>query len=119
MKDFFEKEEYTEDDINRIVSEKWEESLNLEFKSSEELSNTDPKKKEISKDVSAFANSAGGIIIYGIQEENHVAEAVSFVDGNTITKEWLEQAGFKDPQHIRFSVFNVCSCIVGIRPIDA
>jgi predicted HTH transcriptional regulator len=70
MNDFFEKPKYTEEDIERIINESWEESLNLEFKSSDSLNNTDLNKKEISKDISAFANSAGGIVIYGIRKIN-------------------------------------------------
>jgi len=86
MSDFFEKEAYTEEDINRIVNEGWEESLNLEFKSSNSLDITDHNKRELSKDISSFANSAGGIVIYGIDEHNHKASALSFVDGYIITK---------------------------------
>lgn len=41
--------------------------------------------------MSSFANSAGGTIIYRINENNHVAESLSFVDGSTVTKEWIEQ----------------------------
>ncbi len=59
MKDFFSKEEYTEQDINDLISNKVEESLNLEFKSSDSLGSEPSKKKELSKDVSSFANSAG------------------------------------------------------------
>ena len=51
----------------------------------------DKKKNEIAKDVSAFANSDGGIIIYGISEIGHKADSYSFVDGDIFTKEWLEQ----------------------------
>jgi len=46
---------------------------------------------EIVKDVSSFANSAGGMIIYGIKELNHVADSFTFIDGNIYTKEWIEQ----------------------------
>lgn len=48
-------------------------------------------KKEVAKDVSAFANSDGGIIIYGITEQNHKADSFSFIDGDIYSKEWLEQ----------------------------
>jgi hypothetical protein len=51
-------------------------------------------KTEISKDVSAMANSAGGIIIYGIAEdkdEPHPAVALSPIDPKTFSKGWLEQ----------------------------
>ena len=41
------------------------------------LSKDDKKKAEIAKDVSAFANSDGGIILYGIEEQEHKAHALS------------------------------------------
>ena len=91
MKDFFDKKEYTEQDIDSLIKNKVEESINLDFKSSDSLGSEQSKKKELSKDVSSFANSAGGIIIYGITENNHVAESPSFIDGNKFTKEWIEQ----------------------------
>ncbi len=90
MKDFFEKEEYSESDINDLITNKIEESLNLDFKASGALSKEPKKKKEISKDVSAMANSEGGIIIYGLTEDHHVASSFSFIDGEEYTKEWLE-----------------------------
>lgn len=91
MKDFFSKEEYTEQDINNLISNKAEETINLDFKSSDSLGTQEQKKKELAKDVSSFANSEGGIIVYGIRENNHVAESLSFIDGSNFTKEWIEQ----------------------------
>lgn len=86
-----EKDEITENDIQLLINTGAEESINLEFKSAESLSQNDKKKSEIAKDVSAFANSAGGFIVYGIREENHKASLLSPVDGTIFTKEWLEQ----------------------------
>lgn len=90
MIDFFTKEVYTEEDILNLIEFRAEESINLEFKSTGSLARQDDKTLEIGKDVSAFANSDGGIIIYGLKEKNHVAESLSYIDGNLITKEWLE-----------------------------
>lgn len=90
MSNVLEKIEFTEEDILDVLSSRMEESINIEFKSSDALSNVPSVKKEISKDISAFANSDGGIIFYGINEESHVATSLSFVDGNVFTKEWLE-----------------------------
>lgn len=85
------KEILTEKDILNLIEFKIEESINLDFKSAGSLENSKSKKIEIAKDVSSFANSAGGFIVYGINEEDHVADSLSFIDGNIITKEWLEQ----------------------------
>lgn len=91
MEEFYNKSHYTEEDVNNLITGKIEENWYLEFKRAEALGSTDLIKKEITKDVSSFANTIGGIIIYGIKEENHVATALSFINGNEFTKERLEQ----------------------------
>ncbi len=73
--------------INNLILSNAEETLTLEFKSKGALNNN----KEIAKDVSAMANSAGGILIYGINESNHKADSIDFIDGNKFTKETLER----------------------------
>ena len=85
------KEDILEQDILTLISLGTEESINLDFKSADSLSLNDKKKAEIAKDVSAFANSAGGYIVYGISEENHKASSISPIDGTIFTKEWIEQ----------------------------
>jgi predicted HTH transcriptional regulator len=87
----FDKVDFQIQDLQRLIDDSAEESINLEFKSAEALESKDHNKKEIAKDVSAFANSDGGIIIYGIKEQNHKAHSLTFIDGHRITKEWLEQ----------------------------
>lgn len=82
--------EWNEATLKSLISTGAEESLQLEFKRADALSNTDAKP-EIGKDVSSFANSAGGTILYGIEEIDHKAKAFSPIDASTHTKEWLEQ----------------------------
>jgi len=53
-------------DLERLIEEKLPESLMLEYKASPALSRTNNGLKELVKDVTALANSAGGQIIYGI-----------------------------------------------------
>ena len=84
-------EEYPIETLSSFIENEIEESIHIEFKSGDALSKKNSKKKEVSKDVSAFANSNGGIIIYGISEKNHKADSFAFVDGTVYTKEWLEQ----------------------------
>ena len=83
--------EFTPADIQSLIDNNVEESIHLDFKAAPALEKTEKKKDEIAKDVSSFANSDGGIIIYGISEKNHHADSISFVDGESISKEWLEQ----------------------------
>lgn len=87
---------WTESRLQNLIASEIEESLTLEYKSAEALDRTDAKKKEITKDVSAMANSAGGILIYGIREfdaENrrHLPERITPVDRRQFPREWVEQ----------------------------
>lgn len=91
MKSFYEKEKYTIKDILSLIDNKVEESIHLDFKSKDSLGKSDAKRKEISNDVAAFANSDRGIIVYGVMEQNHFADSITYINGNEFTKEWLEQ----------------------------
>ena len=88
---FFELEEYGLSDIQRLIDNEIEEDLHLDYKDGRALSKEDTKRTEITKDVSAFANSDGGIIIYGVSEVDHKPSRLSPFDGRVYTKEWLEQ----------------------------
>jgi hypothetical protein len=67
------------------------ESLTLEYKDSRALGNHDHQKSEMFKDVSAFANSAGGILIYGMKERGHLPLGTDDgVDPSRISREWIE-----------------------------
>tara|TARA_R110001583_G_scaffold33438_4_gene112927 strand:+ start:19365 stop:20384 length:1020 start_codon:yes stop_codon:yes gene_type:complete len=86
----------TKTDLENLIYNQVEENLNLDYKSADSLGKSVGKKKEISKDVSAFANSNGGMIIYGIKEfdetENrHLPEKIDPVNRLEFSKEWLEQ----------------------------
>ncbi len=87
---------WTEGKLRNLISNEVEESLTLEYKSAEALDRTEYKKKEITKDVSAMANSAGGVIIYGIAESSnperrHLPERLVPVNRLEFPREWLEQ----------------------------
>ena len=70
----------TKSDLERLIKEDIQESLTLDYKDARALEKTDQKRNELCKDVSAFANSAGGQIIYGIQEKGHHPHRVQDVD---------------------------------------
>ena len=57
-------------DIVDLIERGEEESYLLDYKREINYNNKDDKK-EICKDVSSFANSRGGILIYGIEEEKN------------------------------------------------
>lgn len=85
--------EWNEADLLTLVREKVEEGPALEYKRCAALQKGDDKKKrEVSKDVSALANSAGGTIVYGMIEEGHLPTQLDQgFDPTEIRKEWLEQ----------------------------
>jgi hypothetical protein len=81
-------------DIERLIEDGIEESLNLDYKASPSLSRNSSEVIELCKDVSAFANSAGGQIIYGVAEDKSTHKPVDGDLGVTdpkITREWIEQ----------------------------
>lgn len=76
-------------DLETLILEGIQESLTLDYKSSPSLSKESKGRDELCKDVSSFANSAGGQIIYGIEEKNHRPTRID--EGSEITREWIEQ----------------------------
>jgi len=82
--------------LDGLISNKIEESNSLDYKAAAALQLAPRYKKEIVKDVTAFANSNGGTIIYGISEHKehelkHLAERIDPVDRSQFSREWLEQ----------------------------
>lgn len=88
--------EWSEGKLQLYIDSFIEESLTLEYKAADSLARGDGKKTEITKDVSAMANSAGGMIVYGLKEhtdptKKHLAETINPIDRMQFPKEWLEQ----------------------------
>ncbi|MDX3914819.1 MULTISPECIES: AlbA family DNA-binding domain-containing protein [Olivibacter] len=86
--------EFNIDYLNSLIENQVEEHLNLDYKASGSLAKEDRKTIEISKDVSSFANSDGGLIIYGMREDainRHLPSELDPIDREKISKEWLEQ----------------------------
>lgn len=84
--------EWEETDLLMLIDGGVKEGIELDYKQCASLDKTDKKKNEISKDISALANSAGGTIIYGMVEDGHVPiEIDEGYDRSAISKEWLEQ----------------------------
>lgn len=87
---------WTLDKISQHIKDGIEENIHLDYKGAGSIAKSGEKKKEISKDVSAFANSDGGVIIYGVREfdedgKTHLPEKIDPIDANEFSKEWLEQ----------------------------
>src|SRR6185503_3660294 len=85
--------------IEEYIANQVQENLNLDYKASGTFSKEnnvkDKKIEDISKDVSAMANSQGGVIIYGIKEyggeKRYLPEKIDPIDQTVFSKEWLEQ----------------------------
>lgn len=82
-------------DIESLITNRIEESAILDYKASASISTEQKKKDEITKDVSAFANSNGGRIIYGVaeykeREKRNLPEKMDPIDQRNFSKEWLE-----------------------------
>jgi hypothetical protein len=76
-----------------LIQDKVEERHHLEYKQCAALDLGDNQRKtELSKDVSALANSSGGTIIYGIVEDKRLPTNIDGgLDPTVISKERLEQ----------------------------
>jgi hypothetical protein len=78
----------TLDELRDFVANKTPESIHLDYKASPALSG---KLNELSKDVSAFANSDGGVLVFGIEEVDHIPTRLDEgVDHRVVTRERIE-----------------------------
>ena len=83
-----------EHDILNLISRQERESIKLDYK--RDITTSDSGKGELAKDVSALANSQGGYIIFGVDEDSNGAPisppiGVPIALGRQKTEEWLEQ----------------------------
>jgi hypothetical protein len=78
-------------EVESLIRHQIQESIHLDYKASPALS--PEKTNEIAKDVSAFANSDGGILIYGVEEDKdrHVPLKIDNGVDSKWSREWLEQ----------------------------
>lgn len=85
---------WDEAELERYIDEGTEENSALEYKAGAALNPKNPDVIEITKDVSAMANSAGGVVIYGIKEfakpKRHLPDKLDAIDRTTFDKERLE-----------------------------
>lgn len=86
---------WTEAKVQQMIDDEIEENSMLDYKAAGSLGKQNNKKVDITKDVSAMANSAGGLIVYGVSEfpkpKNHIPEKVDPIARGEFPKEWLEQ----------------------------
>lgn len=92
--------DWTEMRLKQFVDDQVDESITLDYKDEGALplkdfsgSVREMKRGDMSKDVSAFANSAGGVIIYGVPETGTPPKPTGLtgVDPAQISRETIEQ----------------------------
>lgn len=97
-------------DLKRLIEAGEQESMYLEFKRGDALDAQNDKKAEFIKDVTAFANAAGGRLIYGLAEKKvdgiGVADSFAPVTKQSITKDWVSSV-IADKTGPRFTDFDV------------
>ena len=87
----------TEAELRAWIEAGIEENLSIEYKRAAALSRESTQRSELTKDVSAMANSAGGVLIYGVAEypkgsgKEHLPVGIDPIVDNRISREWLEQ----------------------------
>jgi hypothetical protein len=85
---------WDEQRVQAYIDRQIEESFNLEYKAAAKLTKSNSRTDDVTKVVSAMANSAGGIVIFGIAENQthkHLPERMDPVDRNVCPREHLEQ----------------------------
>lgn len=71
------------DDLQALIDAEVPEGRDLEYK--QELpGNSDGNKKEYLSDVSSFANAGGGILLYGVEEQDGIAVGLPGIPTNEI-----------------------------------
>lgn len=81
---------WIEVDLERLIRDEVQENVGLDYKAAAALGQQDALKREVAKDVSAFANSAGGVLVYGMAEDGHRPIRIEPINPNPLSKEWLE-----------------------------
>ena len=78
-------------DIQQMVSDQVQENIHLDYKRSRAIHKG--ARDDIAKDASAFANSDGGVLIYGVEEKNQLPVKIDDgVDDSECSREWMEAA---------------------------
>ncbi len=86
--------DWTVEDVHALVASQEQESLVMDYKASLAIGDwSDRKRNELAKDICAFANSAGGLIVIGIGEDAHKPTVIDDgVDTRKASKEAIESA---------------------------
>jgi hypothetical protein len=80
-------------DVEKMIQDQVQENIHLDYKRSAAVRRGSRERDELAKDVSAFANSDGGVLIYGVEEKDQLPIRVDGgVDDSECSREWIEAA---------------------------
>jgi len=83
--------EWVQADLEQLIAEKVQESLYLDYKDGRALDPSPQRTDNITKDVSSFANSDGGTLVYGMIEDKRYPVDLAGCDAKAMSKEALDQ----------------------------
>lgn len=78
-------------EIQALIDDEVQESLHLDYKEARAVGKTSKQKSDFAKDVSSFANSDGGVLIYGVKEKGHLPISITGIDHSQFSREFIEQ----------------------------
>ena len=78
-------------EIQSLIDDKVQESLHLDYKEARAVGKTSKQYFDFAKDASAFANSDGGVLIYGVKEQGHLPVSITGIDHSKFNREFFEQ----------------------------
>ncbi|MFD4723390.1 helix-turn-helix domain-containing protein [Streptomyces sp. NPDC058423] len=83
-------DDFTEDDLQRAVDNQVSEGVDLDWKK-DFYQGTDAGKKELAKDVSAMANTVGGLLVIGVDDgkKDHAHALAPFESTPGRGEEWI------------------------------
>lgn len=80
-------------DVQKMIQDQVQENIHLDYKRSAAIRRGSRERDEIAKDVSAFANSDGGVLIYGVEEKDQLPISIDGGVGDSeSSREWIEAA---------------------------
>jgi hypothetical protein len=80
-------------DVEKMIQDQVQENIHLDYKRSAAIRRGSRERDELAKDVSSFANSDGGVLIYGVEEKDQLPIKIDGgVDDSESSREWIESA---------------------------
>src|ERR1017187_10175934 len=80
-------------DVEKMIHDQVQENIHLDYKRSAAIHRGSRERDDLAKDVSSFANSDGGMLIYGVEEKDQLPVKIDGgIDDSDCSREWIEAA---------------------------